>query len=594
MLAARPVAWDDVGVRVASVCLAQGYTGALPPPTPQDCARRALPLHLRGPRPDQPPIERWFRIAPPDSLSTDPAAAIFLSDVSPNAAVYLNGVHLGESEGFTETDSESWNYPLYLPMPAALLRAKQNLLWVEIRDYGGESADLGTVWVGPEDALYPRFERLLWLKVLGVEVVSLLVGVIGLFALLLWIRRKDDEIFGLFALSCGIWIVRNTQFFLVHTGMSSLANEVITDAALFWLVAVLVTLCFRIAGQRRPRIEGAMYAYATAATIAMSLAGAEHKWRVTAAFYVMIFPGSALFIAYLSRVTWRQRTALLGLLWLAAVVTTLLGAYDFLLMANLLPWQGAFLMPYSSLFFAGTVGWALVDQFILTHRKLERLNGELEARVGAREMELAAHYRKAAELERQQAIRIERERILRDMHDGVGLQLISSIRLIEKKDLSPSQMGELLGEVMDELRIAIDSAKPSAQDLLVMLGNLRYRIEPRMHAAGLALAWEVGDCVGLEKLIPSQVTQITRIVQEAFTNVLKHAFASRVKFSAQTIDGHSLEIVIEDDGRGFDPALHALGEGLANMKGRATKIGGSLAISSRPGETRLRLSVAIP
>ena len=579
-------------VRVTSVCIAQAYTGTLPPPPDQACVMHDVPLNLRGPRPHRPALERWLRVELPAAVAAGPPAAVYLSYVSPNAAVYLNGVHLGASEGFRESASQSWNYPLLVPLPPALLRVDHNELWVEIRDYGGESANLGALWVGPEESLYRRYERSLWLKVLGVEVVSLLVGVIGLFALLLWIRRRGDEIFGLFALSCGIWIVRNTQFFLVHTGLSSLAYEAVTDAALFWLVAVLFTLCFRIAGQRMPLIERAMYGYAAAATIAMSIAGSEYKWIVTAVFYVMIFPGSTIFITYLSRAAWRQGTTLMWLLWLAAVVTTVLGGYDFLLMADLLPWQGAYLMPYSALFFAGTVGWALMDQFILTHRKLERLNTELEARVRARESELASRYQDATELERQQAIRVERERILRDMHDGVGLQLISSIRLIEKMELTQEQMSELLGEAMDELRIAIDSAKPAAQDLLVMLGNLRYRIEPRMNAAGVVLAWDVGGCVGLERLLPHQVMQITRIVQEAFTNVLKHAEATRVSLGVHTTADGAIEIIIADNGRGFDPATPASGEGLANMKNRARKIGGSFEIASSPGATRLRLVVA--
>src|SRR5271167_3975429 len=78
-----------------------------------------------------------------------------------------------------------------------------------------------------------------------------------------------------------------------------------------------------------------------------------------------------------------------------------------------------------------------------------------------------------AKLERDQATAVERDRILRDMHDGLGLQLISSLRLVEKHELSREQTAALLVEAMDEMRIAIDSVKPTGQDLLVMLGNLR-------------------------------------------------------------------------------------------------------------------------
>ncbi len=587
----RASAADQTGERIAVAGFAQNYRDVGPPPRGQASIAMALPLRIRAPLHHGQVLERWFRIGFHLSARAQAACAVYLPYVSPDAAVYLNGVYLGASDGFSNSNSESWNYPLYFPLPGALLRTGRNELWVESRSYLSGITELGPIWIGPQSSLYRRYQRQLWLQVIGVEVVSLLVGVIGLFAFLLWWRRRSEAIFGLFALSCAIWIVRNTQFFLVHTLISPFHYAVISDASLFWLVAVLFTLGFRIAGTRFARSEWGMYGYAAAATLAMWFAGAAHKWTVTAAFYAMIFPGSTIFILFLSRLAWQRKNVLLSLLWLAAVVTSVSGAYDFLLMAEWVPWPGAYLMPYSALFFAGTVGWALVDQFVLAHTRYERLNAELEARVQVREAELARQYQRAAELGREHAIRIERERILRDMHDGLGLQLISSIRLIEKQELSRAQMAELLSEAMDELRIAIDSVKPAAQDLLVMLGNLRYRIEPRLHAAGLSLAWDIGGISGLENLLPNQVTEITRIVQEAFTNVLKHADASQLGLHVHATAGPIIEITITDNGRGFDAAACAQGEGLTNMRRRARKIGAALWIESRPGATRVCVTV---
>jgi signal transduction histidine kinase len=251
-------------------------------------------------------------------------------------------------------------------------------------------------------------------------------------------------------------------------------------------------------------------------------------------------------------------------------------------------------MPYSALFFAVTLGWALTDRFVLAHSRYERLNRELDMRVRARERELEVHYQHAAELERERAVAGERERILRDMHDGVGLQLISSMRMVERSDLSRAQMTALLTETMDELRIAIDSAKATGRDLLVMLGNLRYRLEPRLQAAGVVLHWDVGNVAPLEQLGAGLVVEVTRIVQEAFTNVLKHANASQLQLRIDSPPGQWLALSIEDNGRGFETAAAPTGEGLRNMQVRAQRIGAQLTIESRPGGTRVLLQIADP
>jgi signal transduction histidine kinase len=240
---------------------------------------------------------------------------------------------------------------------------------------------------------------------------------------------------------------------------------------------------------------------------------------------------------------------------------------------------------YSAPFYSITVGWLLIDRFVRTHAAYEGLNAELEARLRAREKELALRYTQMATLERDQATALERDRILRDMHDGLGLQLISSLRLVEKHELSREQTAALLVEAMDEMRIAIDSVKPTGQDLLVMLGNLRYRLEPRLASAGISLHWEIGETTGIGQLASHQVTGVTRIVQEAFTNAMKHSRATQMRLSVSTSVERGVQVSIADNGRGFDTAAQHRGEGLKSIRKRAATIGARLDVRSRPGET---------
>lgn len=581
----------DADVAYSSVEYLPDYRTSPPPPPDQPGSRIALPAHLAPARPAGGSLDYWFRLNFQFDADMSKAYRVYVPYASPNVAVYLNGAFIGANRGFGEPRNEAWNIPQIFSLPSGRLRTGENQLLIKIQRRSPGVVELGTLTIGTDVLLYPRYERQLWLQVIGVEVVSLLVGLIGLLAGMVWWQRRSEVVFGLFSLSCILWIVRNAQFFMDDTIVPPFYFGLITNGALFWLVAVLYTLCFRILEKSFPRIERALFGFALAVTLGIWIGGPEHGGDVLGIAYVAIsLPGFA-FIGYLTIVVAKRGTVLLRLLWLSAVFSSCTGAYDLLLMQEQIPWPGAYFMPYSALVYAATVGWALIDRFVKTHSQYERLNSELEARVHAREQELASQYARAGEIENERAVVGERDRILRDMHDGLGMQLISSMRLVEKGDLTREQTVGLLAEAMDELRLAIDSMKPAARDLLIMLGNLRYRLEPRLRSAGIELEWNLGPAPRLELLTPAQVMEITRIVQEAFSNAMKHSHANRMSLGVRSDANEAVQISVTDNGRGFDVGSSGCGEGLKNMQQRAKKVGGTIRFESRPGETSVTLTV---
>jgi signal transduction histidine kinase len=79
---------------------------------------------------------------------------------------------------------------------------------------------------------------------------------------------------------------------------------------------------------------------------------------------------------------------------------------------------------------------------------------------------------------------------------------------------------------LDEMRMAVDSLQPMHDDFVSVLAMLRYRLQPRLQAAGIEVVWDVAELPPLRQLSPQAVLQVQRILLEAFTNVLKHAHAS--------------------------------------------------------------------
>jgi signal transduction histidine kinase len=218
----------------------------------------------------------------------------------------------------------------------------------------------------------------------------------------------------------------------------------------------------------------------------------------------------------------------------------------------------------------------------------QRLNAELEARVQQKQAELERQFDTLQRLSREAAVADERQRIMADMHDGIGAQLISTLSLVEGDGASSAQVAAALRECIDDLRLAIDSLEPVDNELLPVLGNLRYRLEPRLKAQGIALDWQVADVPKLACLTPRNVLQVLRILQEALSNVLKHAQASRVRIATAVAAGR-VTIDVGDNGRGFAGSEALAGRGLTNMRQRAQTIGGELQLRSSGRGTTVSL-----
>jgi signal transduction histidine kinase len=199
----------------------------------------------------------------------------------------------------------------------------------------------------------------------------------------------------------------------------------------------------------------------------------------------------------------------------------------------------------------------------------------------------------------------ERERISKDLHDGI-IQNMYGVGL-SLEDV-PELMTEDPAEATARVERAIDAIHLSIQDIRNFIFGLRPELlEGASLVVGLASLVEEyrhNMIVDLELRVPDALpepaTEVTghllAIVSESLSNVARHSRASRASLELTTPDdGATLELVIEDNGVGFDPAgVVKLGhQGLANTRARVAEIGGLLAIESRPG-AGTRVIVRLP
>jgi signal transduction histidine kinase len=153
---------------------------------------------------------------------------------------------------------------------------------------------------------------------------------------------------------------------------------------------------------------------------------------------------------------------------------------------------------------------------------------------------------------------------------------------------------DVLKDCIDDLKLAIDAMEPVEADLLLLLATLRFRLGPRLEGAGIALRWEVENVPDLDWLDPRNALHILRILQEVFTNIIKHTRATEIRVSTAVL-GDVVEVALTDNGQGFDVAkgLSSPGKGLHNQLRRAQAIGAEIHWDSSPAGVCVRLRLPI-
>ncbi len=193
----------------------------------------------------------------------------------------------------------------------------------------------------------------------------------------------------------------------------------------------------------------------------------------------------------------------------------------------------------------------------------------------------------------------ERARWARELHDSV-LQGLGSRRVLlssalkrgdpERLAAAVAEALEDMGRDIDELRALITELRPATLDQLGLRAALEDLADRVSGAAGIEPALELSIAAG--RLDPELETVVYRLVQEALTNVAKHAEASGIALQVSEAEGR-LDVLVSDDGCGFDTEAERDGFGLDGMRERVELVGGELQIESKPG-SGTRMMATIP
>ncbi|MFL5393768.1 MAG: PAS domain-containing protein, partial [Myxococcales bacterium] len=180
----------------------------------------------------------------------------------------------------------------------------------------------------------------------------------------------------------------------------------------------------------------------------------------------------------------------------------------------------------------------------------------------------------------------ERRAVARELHDDFG-QVLTALRLnLQRRTADESENIALVDGAIARMRDLAQDLRPPQLDELGLEASLRWYVERETARAGLQLELDLQPLVSAP--VPVVATTAFRVIQEALTNVIRHARARRVRIALGPVDGH-LELSVGDDGAGFDVAdarkraARGGSLGLLGMQERVELVGGDLHLDSAPG-----------
>lgn len=552
-----------------------------------------------------PPLYSGAFVFKPDAANT--AWSVFLPRFSNGVEVAVNGVAILDSRRDPTANRPDRNTPEITVIPSSLLRDGSNAITVRLLVWGPLRGFLDTVYVGPDESLRGAYETRTLLFVTLPVVFSAWQSLLAVILAIMWLMRRREPVYGV--LAAGMLVGAMQAFApapLPPAPYPRLAAILLASAPIE--SALVVTFAVLFFGWRWPRYGLLLFAPGLVILLVGLFAGQPIP-RITFLFLGVPTVGLCLMLLVVI-LTWaviRRQDAASFTFGCAVTIVLTCWFHDMLSAFEFVPDDRTFVtrLSYSAMLVA--IGAGLTWRFARALNEVDSFAGQLVARVREAEERLKASFAREEERARAAALANERTRLMRDLHDGLGGQLVSIVALSERGHES-SGITDAARAALKDLRLVIDSMDDIGGDLMLALGSWRERAAAQLRPHDVALGWRVATPQGLPlhpELRPWHVIQIVRILDEAVTNAVKHAQARHIVVTIETLDDGQGEgdgprgmISVADDGKGF--ALSGNGEagsagqtarGLRNMRSRAARCGAVLDLTSDSSGTRVRLQL---
>lgn len=543
-------------------------------------------------------VVTWYQLQVPPLGVPDSPRYIYIPRWKADGQIAVYGDHRLLYQSHANVFWNGWNIPLWIALDETADAVNPQVILIRVERPRASGGGISTIWLGENDRLSWRYHMRYLLQVQLPYISSVAFLVAGLFALVVWLRRREDALYVLFFWVSLASFLRTLHY---HVGenrlmMSDEWFSWLTVDSLFWMIALVHLFLNHL--HRQPvktldRVVLGLTALMSVITLPLFPALPSVYLLAPLIYIFLLFMGITVGLVG-AVLSWRVRSRDGLLLSAWCLMGMFFWFYDWLLQGNHIDIEGIYLGPYTNFVAFLLFMTIMFHRYVDAMDEVKRVNASLAQRLQAREAELQQSYSNQREAAHRQTLVEERQRMMQDMHDGMGSSLRSALLAIEKGQMDATLVADVLKGCIDDLKLAIDAMEPVQADLLLLLATLRFRLGPRLEAAGIALRWEITNVPALDWLTPRNALHILRILQEAFTNIVKHAHATEIRVATR-VEVQAVVVTITDNGPGFDlaQALHSGGKGLGNQLRRAESIGAEVGWSTTASGTCLSLRLPI-
>lgn len=515
-----------------------------------------------------------------------------------NFAIYVNGSFIAGTGRLYLPDHtyDSMIRETYHVPANAVLVGRNQVTFVLVRD-GIPYFDYFPPILAEYSYLEQRLERTNWLSNGYTYGVLAAIGMVALFSLIFFvISGRDRDAFWLFALS-GTLAASNHYYIWFDPPFDG-------NFRVFYFHALTLAVQFAWFGWADAwsrdqyrwllPVAGSFFAGAVGATL-YALTTMPAGQGYDRAGEIMVYCGIGFAIATGARLLWNFRNLAEDRYFEAALAILLISLIVLQVTTELTQALNMGYMIRTQPFLIIGIAIAFFARRVRLFRSASQINALLQERLDERTLELAVAHDREKRLIRTQALDEERQRIMREMHDGLGSHLMSMLMMAKRGNGKHSDYAEGLQSVIDEMRLMIDSMDSVGESLRSALTVFRNRVVPRAREAGFSIEWNDKTTGDYPDYGPREVLQVFRILQEAITNALKHSGgdAISVLIGDTPEQEGAISITIADNGSGIEAPdgmdARIAGRGLKNMKARATGIGAAIELHSAKKGMRVTL-----
>lgn len=528
--------------------------------------------------------------------------ALGIDGISMAGAVYSNGDLLWHDASLVEPLSRSWNMPRWWVLPESGLGTGTNTLWVRVVGVTELSPGLGHLRLGSPAVVQEVHASRTWRQRTVYVITASLSTAVGCLFLVVWAMRRSEHAYGWYALMSLCWVLylytlmATSPWPFSHTmGLSRL--NIVAYVVYVWSFC---RFTWRFGGQHLPRLErvlGGVVALSVSAVVLVPQAMVGPVFTFVWVGFVLVFLANCVQFQWHA---WRTRDPqhiLLALCWFMFLVV---GVRDVAVV--LARWQAHDTWsPVSGLLATVCMALLVGGRLAVGMQRIERFNHELSDGVDAARAELAQVLAREHTQAMAHAMLQERMQISHDLHDGLGGSLVRSMALVEqaRQPLSNERVLSLMKVMRDDLRQVIDHGSSAGATVpatpVQWAAPLRHRSTRILDELGVASEWKIApQWQGQPNAL--QCLGLTRLVEEALSNVIKHSQARHLWVECVQPEPGTLRLSITDDGVGFDveAVQHSgLSVGMRSMAARAARIGGRFEVESGVCGTTVRVVLVL-